>query len=133
MADPIFKPDADFNILEHVHEGTKVFDANNRELGTVDRVFLGEQDAHAPTTVQSATLIPSPNLAPDFPIGVLQRVFGQDELPETLRNRLLQHGFVHVNVPGLLRPNRYVLPDQITQVTNEGIVLKATKEELIKE
>lgn len=133
MATPVFDTERERTILEHVREGMMVLDADNVELGTVDFVHLGEVSSEAADRGEAPATISSTTNATDALVENVRRVFGKDQLPPELRSRLLQHGFIYVNVPGLLSHNRYVLPDQITQVTSEGVVLKATKKELVKD
>lgn len=134
MTTPIFETHTrEHNILEHIREGMKVFDAENQELGKVDFVYLGEVSSQA---VESGNVPQKPSHPQDSAEDLLhfaQKAFGKDKLEPELRQRLLYYGYAHVDVPGLLTHNRYVLPDQITRVTDDGIYLLATRRELVKE
>lgn len=132
MTTPIFDTTHEHSILESIHEGMHVLDANSTDLGTVDYVYLGETSSIAETGKEPATINPNVDGSDQF-VGMVQRAFGKQDLPEELRERLMQNGFIHVNVPGLMSHNRFVLPDQITMVTDNGVVLRATRQELIKE
>ena len=132
MATPIFDTTHEHSILENIHEGMRVMDANNTDLGTVDYVYLGEISSTADTGKEPATIKPNLDGSEQF-TNLVQRAFGKQDLPEELRERLMQNGFIHVDVPGLMSHNRFVLPDQITMVTDQGVVLRATRQELIKE
>jgi hypothetical protein len=134
MTSPIFDTHRrEHTILEEIQEGMSVYDANNEALGTVDYVYLGEVSPQAAEQGEAqGTVTPFHDPADEF-VGMVQRGFGKDNLPRELQERLLLTGFIHVNVPGLLTHNRYVLPDQISQVTDKSVVLRATREELVKE
>lgn len=133
MTTPIFDTKGERTILEHIHEGMRVIDANNADLGKVDYVHLGEVNSEAAERGEQPATVTAPTDAAGTLMDSLQRVFGKDDIAPELRSRLLQSGFVYVDVAGLFSHNRYVLPDQITQVTNEGVVLKATRAELVKD
>ena len=55
-----------------------------------------------------------------------------DEMPEEMRDRLLQEGFVRIDSNGLFSADRYVTPDQIQGVSSDGLLLRVTKAELVK-
>lgn len=133
MTTPIFETERERTILEHIREGMRVFDANNTVLGKVDFVHFGEVGSEAAERGEGPATVKYPVDAKDTLMENLAQVFGKDNIAPELRSRLLQSGFVYVNVPGWLSHNRYVLPDQITQVTSEGVVLKATRAELVKD
>ena len=133
-ASPIFDMhEREHTILESIREGMMVYDANNKLLGQVDSIYLGEASPQAIEIGDVPSTVSSPNDTSDAILGVVQRAFGEDKLPQELRKRLLYHGFIHINVPGILAHDRYVLPEQIALVTSDGIILRATREELIKE
>jgi hypothetical protein len=62
----------------------------------------------------------------------LANVFHPDELPEAIRARLLHEGYIRMDADGLFNADRYVLPDQIASVTGDGVVLKVSKDQLVK-
>ncbi|HZQ10745.1 MAG TPA: hypothetical protein VFD70_29475 [Anaerolineae bacterium] len=131
MESPTVNPAKDYNPLEQAKEGMKVYDRDGNEIGTVDRVYLGEvspkQDemGKGPATVE-------PRQPTNEVTDVLRRAFSNDDLPEVLRNRLLRNGFLHMDAKGILAPDRYVLPDQIASVSGDRITLRASRQELIK-
>ena len=117
------------NVLENVREGMKVLDNRNHEIGTVQWVKLVDED---PTTGEpvEAGLDAEPdqhNLITD-----IAAAFSGDDLPEVMRDRLLHDGFIRMDAAGLFNADRYVLPDQIATVSGDSVVLKVSKDELIK-
>lgn len=118
------------NFLAQVHEGMKVYDRLNNEIGKVDRVQISD-DNPATEEVEAAT----PGTLHERDRGLIDNiaaVFSPDELPEEIRERLLQQGFVRIDSAGLFAADRYVLPDQILSVTDDAVTLNVSREELLK-
>jgi hypothetical protein len=63
---------------------------------------------------------------------VARAIFPSDQVPETLRERLLRQGFLRIDSTGLFAADRYVMPDQIADVSEGRITLRVTRDELIK-
>jgi hypothetical protein len=117
--------------LRSVHQGMKVFDVGQHEIGKVDWIKFGEDDPETPE-VESADIDRTAERR-DSLIDNIAEVFSPAELPEEVRQRLLQQGFVRVDTSGLFASDRYVLPDQIASISSDGVMLKVDKDELIKE
>ncbi len=116
--------------LTGVRDGMEVRDVNDQHLGTVRFVKMGDENPLEPgidtVTVSGAeygregssiveevveTLVPDES----------------DDLPETVRNRLLREGYIRVDT-GVFRSDRFVTPTQIAQIGEEIVVLNITKE-----
>jgi hypothetical protein len=117
------------NFLSRVQEGMKVFDRQQHEIGTVERVKMGEDDPSTPE-VEAA----SPPVEPrtDSLITNFAEAFATDELPEAVQARLVQNGFIRLDAKGLFAADRYVTPDQIMSVSGDAVTLKVSKDELVK-
>ena len=118
-------------IPRDIHEGRKVYDRTNAEIGTVEMVKFSDEDPTTPE-VETAGVNPIEEERDDNLVESIARVFRSDELPEELRERLLREGFVLIDADGLFEADRYVLPDQIASVSGDRLVLKASKAELLK-
>ena len=118
-------------IPRDIHEGMKVYDRTNAEIGTVEMVKFSDEDPTTPE-VETAGVNPIEEERDDNLVESIARVFRSDELPEELRERLLREGFVLIDADGLFEAGRYVLPDQIASVSGDRLVLKASKAELLK-
>ncbi len=127
----------DDNIFAHIEEGMDVYDRGNHKIGTVERVFHGSMGSAAPTSsIEEAT---GPITGDDyehpmsdtFMENFAEAFTGGDELPETLRGRLLREGFIHVNGAGLFADDLYVLPDQVAVISDDKVVLRTDRDELI--
>lgn len=115
--------------LREVHEGMKVFDNTNHEIGKVDWVRFGADD---PTTPGVEAASPAEEPDDHSLIGDIAEAFRSDDLPEELQERLLEGGFVRIDAEGLFAGERYVMPEQISAIRNDSIVLTVKKDELLK-
>ncbi len=132
MTSPIFDShQREHSILEEIKEGMTVYNVNNQKLGKVDFVHLGAVSTEAADRGDVVEATPVQDEPVTF-ASIVMQVFEKDDLPKELRERLAEYGFIHVDVPGLGAHDRYILPDQITQVTAEGVVLRDTRQELVK-
>jgi hypothetical protein len=117
------------NFLTQVHEGMKVYDRLHNEIGKVDRVQISD-DNPATEEVEAAT--PGLPRERDSLIDNIADVFAPDDLPEEIRERLLQQGFLRIDSAGLFAADRYVLPEQIMSITGDAVTLNVSKDELLK-
>lgn len=116
--------------LKSVHEGMKVFDVGQHEIGKVDQVKFSEDDPETPA-IESADIDRTAERR-DSLIDNIAEVFSPEELPEEIRERLLQQGFLRVDSSGLFEADRYVLPEQIASISADGVMLSVDKDDLIK-
>ncbi len=115
--------------LTGIKEGMEVRDVNDQHLGTVRFVKLGDENPLEPgvdtVTVSKAEY--------DRDSSIVEQVAetlvpdAGDDLPETLRNRLLREGYVRVDT-GFLHSDRFVTPTQIAQIGEDIVTLNITKE-----
>jgi hypothetical protein len=120
-------------ILTQIYEGMTVYDRAGDKIGTVEHVYLGGVSEEADKRGGGPETVPSlgrgeSSLIEDF----AQAIFPSDQLPETLRQRLLRHGFIRIDSTGLFAADRYVMPDQIADVSDDRVTLRVTRDELIK-
>lgn len=118
------------NFLAQIQEGMRVYDRLNHEIGTVDHVQMSDDN---PATPEPEAV--TPGNPPERKTGLmaaLAEAFAADELPDVIRERLLQEGFIRIDSNGLFAADRYVLPDQIMSVTGEAVTLKVSRDELVK-
>ena len=121
------------SILTQIYEGMTVYDRTDQKIGTVEHVYFGAVDQEAETHGGGPTTAASPgehesSLIEDF----AKAVAAGDEMPEPLRQRLLRHGFMRIDSTGLFAADRYVMPDQIAEVSGDRVTLRVTRDELIK-
>jgi hypothetical protein len=115
-------------MLSKIHKGMTVYDQSQTEIGTVELVQYGEEDPLKPRAHTT-----SYGMTPEQGEWLLESnrdVFGTDQLPDLLRDRLLLYGFIRLNGPGLYDTERYILPKQIQSIDGNRITLNISKNEL---
>jgi hypothetical protein len=131
-----FRSGSEDSVLTHVKEGMKVFDRSGDQVGEVDMVHFGEVgDTQAALGTGPAEPAEDVNdrLGEGTFVDIASNLFGPDDtMEETVRNRLLQHGFVRVDVSGIFTGDRYVMPEQIASVSNDEVHLSISKDDLAK-
>jgi hypothetical protein len=117
--------------LRFVEEGMKVFDRERHEIGKVEYVQFGDDDpstpeveAAAPNTLDTGRDTLLDNIAEAFA--------PDDDIPDEIRAKLLQQGFVRIDANGIFAADRYVTPEQIASVSGDGLMLNVSKDELVK-
>ena len=101
------------DILKKIAEGMEVYDNNGVKVGTVEFVHFSEEDG---------SRTPSDLPARPFPTDILGKLFGSDDIPKEMQERLLMHGFIKVDSARLFGADRYVMFDQIAAV-DDGVHL----------
>ena len=112
--------------MNRVHEGMHVVDATGKDVGSVEMVQMG--DSQAATTAGNE----------DRNTGLLEAVARaiderEPDVPEPLRSRLVQHGYLKIDGPGLLESDRYVPGNYVRDVSDDRVRLSVTRDELAKE
>jgi uncharacterized protein YrrD len=116
-------------MLSKVEEGMKVYDNEGSEVGTVEFVHFAESSGMSGAGPAATPSQPEESGLMD----ILAKVFGSDELPEELRERLLMHGFIKMDSAKLFGADRYIMFDQISSIEEDGVHLKvADSESLLK-
>jgi hypothetical protein len=118
-------------ILDQIREGMTICDPAGNDIGTVDFVRLSDEDPATPGP-EVVTADPLPRDTGNTLIGALADAFRTDDIPDTLRDRLLREGFIRVDVAGLFAADRYVMPDQIASVSGDKVTLAVDKESLMR-
>jgi hypothetical protein len=132
MAEPRFESGQLSRILLQVYEGMAVYDQTGNKIGTVEYVYLGEltePDEEFGQEQLASTLESSDgSLIEDFARAIVLT----EQVSDTLRERLLCHGFMRINSTGFFSADRYVMPTQIASVADDRIMLCVSREKLIK-
>ncbi len=123
------------SVMSMIRTGMAVYDASGDKIGTVEDLYFGA-DADAPAndvsgaaTTGMARTTRGGGLLDDL----LRGVFGKDDMPDTLRNRLLNEGFIQIEPGTLLGGDMFATPDQIAGVTTDGVKLNLNRKQLITE
>jgi hypothetical protein len=117
------------NTLINVREGMKVYDRNNKHVGTVEFVRMGDEDV---TQAGPETATPSAEPYINPLAEALADVFSPEELPQPVRDRLLRYGFIRIEPGTLFGRDRYVAADQVAGVSDDRVLLKLSADELAK-
>jgi hypothetical protein len=120
-------------LLTQIYEGMTVYDRTGDKIGTVEHVYLGAVSEEADKSGGGPETASSPGRSESSLIGDFAKaIFPTDQVPELLRQRLLRHGFIRIDSTGLFAADRYVMPDQIADVSEDRVTLRVTRDELIK-
>ena len=118
------------DILRQVVEGMAVYDRDQKRVGKVADVFFGAGDDAA--DFNSPTPPPDADQGADAPLGGFGRAFVDDDIPGTLRARLLRQGYIRIDSAGIFTADRYATADQIASVGEDRVVLTVTGDELME-
>ena len=116
---------ADNRMLNMIEEGMKVYDNNGEEIGTVEFIHFSEANGKELTLAAS---LPDEHEEADL-VGFIRKLFGSDNLPEELRERLLMNGFIRVDSARFFGADRYVMLNQIAKVEKNGVHLRVEDSE----
>ena len=111
-------------ILARVHEGMHVYNTHDETIGRVEAVYLGTANADDLKYGDGPATADAPDMPGDAFAQIVADVFGAEELPPEMAERLRYSGFARVNVVGFFGADRFVTPDQIDRVSEGGIHLK---------
>jgi len=134
MDNPIFDKSTSKSILNQIEEGMRVVDRDDNEIGTVRKVFLGDVTDETNERGGGPATASGPEVRDDTLIDNLADAFlGAEPLPETVRERLLRHGFIRIDVSGLFASDRFAMPEQIASVSDNRVQLRLTRDELVED
>jgi len=123
----------DRGILSRVKEDMEVYDVNGEHVGEVEWVYLGEASQGAIDAGTGPRTVSETGSTADTFVDVVARAFDDDDLPDTVRSRLLMNGFIRIDADGLFAADRFVMPDQIASVSGDRVMLNVRRDELIRD
>jgi hypothetical protein len=113
-----------------IEEGYAVRDAAGNDIGTVLTFRFSDDDPR--TSVAEAATPTTPDSG--RPVSILESVvdvFADDtDMPQELRESLLQHGFIRIR-RGALMSDVFATIDQVARVADEVVYLNVRKEALV--
>lgn len=112
-----------------IRVGMNVYDRQHHHIGKVDD-FKFSENITAPGV--EAAEIDKTDVKSDSLLDNVAEAFGREEIPETLRDRLLVEGYVRIEADGLFAADRYILPSQIASASGDELTLTVDKDQLIK-
>lgn len=122
------------SVLKSIHKGMEVKDVEGNNIGTVKDLYFGADSDEMMSHGAGAATAPDPSVREDSLIDNVARAFTDfdDDLPEEMRKRLINEGYIRIDTAGLFRSDRFILPEQIARVHDEHVHLTVTKDELLK-
>lgn len=124
------------SLLKSVHKGMEVLDSANNRIGTVKDVYFGaDSDEMMPHGAGAATA-PDPSMRENSLVENIARELAKvpgEELPEEMRKRLINEGYIQIDTAGILRSDRFILPEQIVHVRDEYVYLGVSLDDLLKD
>lgn len=119
------------NPLFDIRAGMHVHDSTGRDIGWVERVHLGGQRRSDPGEEVSKSASEALRTAgDDLPALDLAHGFAPDAVPEKMARALVLKGYICVGGGPLQGPARYILPERIAGVGEEGVRLAASLDNL---
>jgi hypothetical protein len=110
-----------------VRSGMRVVDSTGREIGTVERIMMGDPRGLTPKGQAVGE-------AESFLDHVVQSVSGPEpDVPPALAARLVRLGYVKVDGKGLVDTDRYVAADEIADVREDVVHLSVPGNRLAME
>ncbi|HSM58581.1 MAG TPA: hypothetical protein VK879_20675 [Candidatus Sulfomarinibacteraceae bacterium] len=125
-------------VLTYVKEGMVVYDAEDEEIGEVETVYFGSQGVEneadvGPGTVATGDVREAARADTWMHrLANLLELEPNTDIPESVAERLLRRGFIRIDSDRLLGADRFVMPDQIESVSEEGVYLNVNEDDLIK-
>ena len=120
-------------LLKSIREGMEVHDSQEHKIGTVREVYFGADSDEMKRHGAGAATAPNPDLRENTIIDDVARgIFDADDLPEEMRQRMINEGFFRLNPSDPLRGDRYVLPEQIAGVHGDHVHVNVPLDELLK-
>jgi len=133
MAAPRFEAGQVNHMLTQVYEGMTVCDQAGDKIGTVEYVYLGELTEADEAYGFVGSTAPAFGSSEGSLIEELARdVILTEQVPDTLRDWLLHQGFIRINSTGFFAVDRYATPEQIASISNDHVMLRVSRNELIK-
>jgi hypothetical protein len=119
--------------LTDIKEGMDVHDSAGDKVGTVASVMFGE-GYNDDFGAEGVVIVNNTAFNDSQPRAAVVRTNAEveDSMPDSLRGRLQQYGYIIVDT-GLLKNNRYAAADQISSVSGGRVNLSVHKDELLKE
>lgn len=123
-------------LLKSAHKGMQVLDNANKRIGTVKDIYFGADSDEMSKHGAGAATAPNPSvrensLVEDLARGLVD--FPGEDLPQEMRQRLINEGYLQIDTAGILRSDRFILPEQIVRVGDDNVYLNVSLEGLLKD
>lgn len=112
--------------LNDIREGMDVYDVNDNHIGTVERFHFGASTEGGLAATTNDVGARGNSLVEDF-----WQAFTTDDVPDVLRARLMEHGFIRIDADGIFASDRYVTLDRVASVGPDRVTLSVARDQLI--
>jgi hypothetical protein len=119
------------NVMNEIREDMTVYDVNEDQVGTVKQVQFSDEQPDQPGPETESTSVPQDPREDTLVNKVAEAIFDNSQMPDEVRQRLLNEGFVRIDT-GLLHADRFALPEHIARVEGEKVYLRVVNDELIR-
>lgn len=120
------------DLMFRVREGMDVYDRYGDRIGIVEFVTFGDGDFDPDDTIDLTEQARERRQNHEFRRReVLTDLDTAEHIPYDIRLHMEQEGFVLMDA-GLLRTDRYILPEQIINVAGNRLVVRAMRDDLIR-
>ncbi len=120
------------DILSQVHQGMSIFNNEGDRIATVDAVSFGTISGESLESSNVPATNERPIMPPEVFGKIIRNLFDPGEIPDEVAERLRYSGFVRIE-GGLFGNDRYIVPDQIDYVADDGIHLKVPEATAVEE
>lgn len=117
--------------LRQVYEDYEVYDLNGDHVGEVSDIYLGTTSDEAERLGEVESTAPARFQSAATWVTEIAQALDGHPMPEELRERLLNSGFVRIE-GGLLQKDRYILADQIASVEGERVNLRIPGDQILE-
>jgi hypothetical protein len=114
-----------------IHIGMTVYDSAHHAIGKVEDFKFSENEENPDVTPADIDGTDRRDGRESI-LTAIAEAFGDEEIPEPLRDRLLTEGYIRLDTKGLLAKDRFILPSQIASTFGDEIMLNVDKDELVK-
>lgn len=119
------------NILTQVYEGMDVYDREGKKVGKVEYIQIGDENPASPGTDTVTANDPNNFMEGTFLEDVAEAFEGENEIPDTIRDRMIRQGFIRIDT-GMLSADRYALSEHVSSVAEDRVNLRVSNDELIR-
>ncbi|HMN29688.1 MAG TPA: hypothetical protein PKE45_16175 [Caldilineaceae bacterium] len=129
----ITKEQSGSKILTQVREGMTVFNRANKKIGAVEAIYLGTASEEERELGTAPATADSPRQPGDAFARMWADIFNPNDVPNEVAERLWYSGYLRIDAPGLFSADRFVTPEEIDFVAQDGVHLKVRKADRIEE
>lgn len=119
------------DMLKKVEKGMPVYDRDGESLGTVEHVHHGHPGSELSYTGGGTLQGVKPGEDDDILANIVEEMFDPgDQIHKEMQQELYLHGYVKLLTEHLDKGDRYIKPDHIEQVSDKGVHLNVSKQDL---